>query len=222
MNRRQFLKGLGYGVAGILMAGGVPLLQGCGGAKPQPASSAAGSGSSGASRQKVTLKFMGWEASPLETESVKRGLDLFMQRNPNIRVEYTPVPGSQYSSKLLAMLAGNAAPDVFFLASTDYRAFQQRGVLLDLTPQFDAEFKREDFIPSAAQIMTIDGKIFGVSSCTVSPVLYYNKKFLTKQRSHIRRAIRPRLGLGSSSLMLPKDLRKKTRRGRLFSMAFTV
>ncbi|WP_017434282.1 ABC transporter substrate-binding protein [Saccharococcus caldoxylosilyticus] len=128
----------------------------------------------------VTLKFMGWEASPLETEAVKKGLEKFMEKNPNIKVEYTPVPQTQYSSKLLTMLAGNAAPDVFFLGSEDYRTFQRKGVLLDLTPYFEKEYSIDDFIPSSASIMQIDGKIFGVSSCTVSPVLFYNKDLFDK------------------------------------------
>ncbi|MCZ4136029.1 hypothetical protein BZG24_29605, partial [Escherichia coli] len=38
----------------------------------------------------VTLKFMGWEASPLETQSVKQGLEVFMKEHPNIKVEYQP------------------------------------------------------------------------------------------------------------------------------------
>lgn len=139
-----------------------------------PGGKAAGSG------EVVTLKFMGWEASPLETQSVKKGLDLFMQQHPNIKVEYQPVPNTQYSQKLLTMLAGGAAPDVFFLNSSDYRAFQKKDVLLDLTPMFKQEMSLDDFIPSAAQIMDIGGKIYGVSSCTVSPVLYYNKAVFDK------------------------------------------
>jgi multiple sugar transport system substrate-binding protein len=144
------------------------------------ATSAKSDESNGKSQEAVTLKFMGWEASPLETKSVQNGLKMFMEKHPNIKVEYTPVPNAQYSSKLLTMLAGDAAPDVFFLGSTDYRSFQQRGVLLDLTPQFGAEFKLDDFIPSAARIMDIDGKVYGVSSCTVSPVFYYNKSIFDK------------------------------------------
>lgn len=35
----------------------------------------------------VTLQFMGWEASPLETESVQRGLRRFEELNPGIKVE---------------------------------------------------------------------------------------------------------------------------------------
>lgn len=130
--------------------------------------------------EKVTLTFMGWEASPLETASVKKGLEKFMELNPNIIVEYTPVPGAQYPTRLLTNMAGNAAPDVFFLGSTDYRSFKQRDVLLDLTPYFNLEYSLEDFIPSSAAIMNIDDEIYGVSSCTVSPVLYYNKDVFDK------------------------------------------
>lgn len=129
---------------------------------------------------KVTLQFMGWEASPLETESVKKGLTTFMSKNPNIKVEYTPVPGAQYTSKLLTMMAGNAAPDVFFCGTGDYRSFQERRVLLDLTGYFEKEFKIDEFIPSSVEIMRINGHIYGVSSCTVSPVLYYNKDIFDK------------------------------------------
>ncbi|MBD8067890.1 sugar ABC transporter substrate-binding protein [Bacillus sp. PS06] len=124
----------------------------------------------------VTLKFMGWEASPLETESVKKGIEKFEATHPNIKIEYTPVPGDQYASKLLTMMAGAAAPDVFFINASDYRSFQERNVLLDLTTYFNNELSINDFIPSSGEIMEIDGKIYGVSSCTVSPVLYYNKE----------------------------------------------
>lgn len=80
--------------------------------------------------KQVTLKFMGWEASPLETKSVKDGLAKFMEQNPGIKVEYTPVPNDQYNSKLLTMMAGNVAPDVFFMESGSYRNFQKRGVFI--------------------------------------------------------------------------------------------
>jgi len=162
----------------VLLAAAV-WLAGCGGGATGTGGSAGGSNGSG--EEVVTLKFMGWEASPLETAAVKKGLEMFMQQNPNIKVEYQPTPGgAQYAQKLLTMLAGNAAPDVFFLGAAEYRSFQQRNVLLDLTSMFEKEMSLDDFIPSAAQIMEIDGKIYGVSSCTVSPVLYYNKDLFDK------------------------------------------
>ncbi|NHN34986.1 ABC transporter substrate-binding protein [Paenibacillus agricola] len=157
------------------------LLSACSGSLPASEQPSSKEQAKNTSNEVVNLQFMGWEASPLETDSVKKGIENFMKKNPNIKVEYTPVPGgTQYVSKLLTMLAGNAAPDVFFLGAREYRSFQERNVLLDLTPQFKLEYKLDEFIPSSAQIMEIKGGIYGVSSCTVSPVLYYNKDVFDK------------------------------------------
>ena len=50
----------------------------------------------------VQLTFMGWEASPLETQAVKDGIAAFEKENPNIKVNYTPgLAGSEYNAKLL-------------------------------------------------------------------------------------------------------------------------
>lgn len=124
----------------------------------------------------VTITFSGWEASPLETESVRKGIALFESQHPNIKVEYIPLGKyDDYATKLLTSMAGNAAPDVFFLGAAMYSSYIKKGVLLDLTDRFYETYKDEDFIPSALNIMKKDGKIYGVSSCTVSQILYYNK-----------------------------------------------
>ncbi|MEW6105710.1 MAG: sugar ABC transporter substrate-binding protein, partial [Bacillota bacterium] len=137
-------------------------------------------GSTAVAKEKVVLKFMGWEASPLETESVKKGLAEFMRRNPDIVVEYTPV-GGDYHAKLLTMIAGNAAPDVFFLSVRGYYAeFQKRGILLDLTDYFNKEYRLEDFVPSDRKKMVINGRIYGISSCIVVPQIFYNKDLFDK------------------------------------------
>jgi multiple sugar transport system substrate-binding protein len=133
-----------------------------------------------AAKEHVTLQFTGWEASPLETESVKKGLDLFMSKNPDITVEYNPIPGAGYTSKILTMMAGGTCPDVFFCYSGDYRGFAKRGALLDVTDRFNKEYNIDEFIPSSAAIMQVGGRIYGVSSCTVSPVIFYNKDLFDK------------------------------------------
>lgn len=126
-------------------------------------------------QEQVTLKFMGWEASPLETASVTAGLEQFMRENPHIKVEYTPVAGD-YDAKLLTMMAGHAAPDVFFQRCATYRDFQKRGALLDLTDYFYEEMSMDEFIPMSQESMLIDGRIYGLSSCNTAAVLFYNQE----------------------------------------------
>jgi len=123
----------------------------------------------------VNLKFVGWEVSPLETESVEKGLEIFMAQNPNITVDYNPIPHDQYTSKVLTMMLAGTCPDVFFCFAYDYRSFIKGGNLLNLTDLFNESYSIDDYIPSSAAIMNADDSIYGISSCTVSPVLYYNK-----------------------------------------------
>jgi multiple sugar transport system substrate-binding protein len=136
-----------------------------------------GSGSSGSV---VTLTFTGWEASPLETEAVKNGIAAFERANPGIKVSYTPTSFDGYLPKVLSSISSNSPPDVFFVAAADYRIFASRGALLDITDRFNAQFPLDDFIDSSRTIMNINGRIYGISSCSVSPVIYYNKAIFDK------------------------------------------
>ncbi|MBW5445336.1 extracellular solute-binding protein [Cohnella sp. CFH 77786] len=161
------------------------LLAACGGGKGESSGSPGASASADAGGdqggKQVTLKFMGWEVSPLETESVKKGLELFMKENPNIKVEYTTIPGgTQYVAKMQAMVLGNEAPDVFFLQSDYYRDFVKRKSLLDITDKVNSEGVADDLIDSAVKLSTVDGKYYGIESCIVAPVLYFNKDIFDK------------------------------------------
>ena len=124
----------------------------------------------------VQLTFMGWEASPLETQAVKDGIAAFEKENPNIKVNYTPgLAGSEYNAKLLSSAAAGSLPDVMFVSAESYRAIVSKGALWDITDQFDENYPLDDFIDSSRQIMELDGHVYGISSCTVSPIVYYNK-----------------------------------------------
>lgn len=129
-----------------------------------------------ASGDTVNITFMGWEVSPLESAAVEAGIKLFEEQNPNIKVEYTSsANGPDYTAKLLSATAGGQMPDVMFMQTIDYRMFVNSDTLTDITDRFSEEFPLDDFIESSRTIMDVDGRVYGISSCTVSPILYYNK-----------------------------------------------
>ena len=135
----------------------------------------------GAMAEVTTITFMGWEASPLETEAVQAGIAKFEEQNPDIKVQYTPgLSGAEYVAKLLSTVAGNTTPDVFFIAAEDYRTFATKGVLEELTDKFSDSYRLDDFIPSVQDIMSIEGKVYGIQSCIVAPIIYYNKDIFDK------------------------------------------
>lgn len=146
-------------------------IAGCGG---DAGGDTSGGGTAGG--ETVNLTFMGWEASPLETQAVEDGIAAFQEQNPGITVTYTPgLAGSEYNAKLLSSAAAGALPDTMFVAAESYRQIVARGALMELTDKFNEEFPLDDFIESSRTIMEIDGKVYGISSCTVSPIVYYNK-----------------------------------------------
>jgi multiple sugar transport system substrate-binding protein len=159
----------------------------------------------------VTITFMGWEASPLETESVLKGIALFESKNPDIKVEYTPINGT-YAEKLLTMIAGDAAPETFFMGMGEYRNFLERALLLDLTTT-SSEYKAGDFIQSSRRMSC--GHIYGVSSCTSAGHL--STRHFDAAESHYPPRIRPSCGPGTSSFENAKKLPRSmpTHRGHL-------
>lgn len=165
-------------------------LTGCGGGntpsdKPSPDNAATegeddktqtGDSNEEKGKENVTLTFMGWEASPLETQAVKDGIAEFENQFPNIKIEYTAtLSGAEYTAKLLASHAGGSMPDVVFMQSADYRTFASKDVIADITDRFGEDYSLDDFLPSVQEEMIIDGKVYGIQSCIVTPVLYYNK-----------------------------------------------
>lgn len=143
------------------------LLVGCSGGKKT---------STSGSNEGVTLTFMGWEASPLETAAVEEGIKIFESQHPNIKINYTPgLSGAEYTAKLLTAAASKTMPDVVFMGTHDYRTFVSKGALVDITDKFNADYPLDDFIDSSKTIMNVDGRVYGISSCTVSPIAYYNK-----------------------------------------------
>lgn len=183
LSRRAFLlraSQLGLGAAGL------SALAACGQSPAAPAGDAAtGATAAPAAPAQggapVTISMMGW-GSLLEKENVQKGLDLFQQRNPDIKVNWLHTPNEEYETKLKTVLAGGTAPDVFWASNmADYVA---RGVVMDITDRVknDPVIGKADYFiqPAEENRATINGKWYGIGSCWVVHHLYYNADILQK------------------------------------------
>lgn len=175
LSRRTFLArmaGLGAGAVGL------NLLAACGGSAPQ--GGASGTAAPAQAGGEVTISMMGW-GSILEKENVQKGLDLFQQRNPGIKVNWLHTP-EDYETKLKTMLAGGTPPDVFW--GGNMADYVSRGVVMDITERVKADpalGKADYFLqPQEENRATINGKWYGIGSCWVVPHLYYNADILSK------------------------------------------
>lgn len=135
-----------------------------------------GCSKSGDDSGKTRIRYSVWGGA---TEKViwKKMIDQFEARHTNIKVKLEIIPGS-YSEKIQTMVAGNSAPDVFYLAHTsEFINYADKGNLLDLTGYIneDKKFNVSDFFPQAIDMLKHKGRIYGVPNSVSVFCLYYNK-----------------------------------------------
>ena len=75
----------------------------------------------------LTLSFWG---SDLDTQVYQERVNMFMEKNPDIKVELLYIP-SDYSQKVQTMIAGGTAPDVIQL-SEDVHSYSSKGQVISL------------------------------------------------------------------------------------------
>ncbi|MFE7267814.1 ABC transporter substrate-binding protein [Streptomyces sp. NPDC057592] len=100
----------------------------------------------------------------------------FTKANPDIAVKVTWVPGD-YTAKLNASLLTDAAPDVF--EHGDFtQGIARRGQVAALDAQYGSA--KDDFNQGDRDLVTVDGKLYGVKMLDDVQMLYYRKSALAK------------------------------------------
>lgn len=103
----------------------------------------------------------------------------FRKAHPEIQVD-TMVIGSRYPDKIQAMFVGNAAPDVVMVNFFQYDDWASRGVLLELTEEFQAIEREAEFLPIPRRVVEREGKVFGLPINAHGQTAFYNKNALAR------------------------------------------
>lgn len=133
-----------------------------------------GGGSAGA---KTTLNVWSHAYGEAGTQqALTRYATAFTKANPDIAVKVTWTPGD-YSGKLNATLLTDAAPDVFEIG--DFReSLARQGQIAQLDDIYGSA--KSDFNPGARDMVTVDGKLYGVKTLDDVMMLYFRKSVLSK------------------------------------------
>lgn len=149
------------------------VLAGCGGKKGEPAA-----GPSGQPAQKVTIRLATW-AHAEEAKELQAILDKINAQAQGWQIVHEPVP-SDYYTKLQTTLAGDSAPDLFWLAQEYVIPYAAKGVLLDLSShlqQDDRPAARLDgYFAPILDTVRYQGGVYGLPWIAQPVILYYNKK----------------------------------------------
>lgn len=123
------------------------------------------------------VKFSGWD---YESALVQQNVDRFVQLNPDVPVEYTPITSAQYVQKTVAEFTAGDGPDALYVYDDSLAGWVAAEYLqpLDGLPGVDEVYA--GIYPSNAEAMTIDGKRYGLPYYTDSQCLIYNEAILAK------------------------------------------
>ena len=113
------------------------------------------------------ITFSGWAFEPQVTEA---DVKLFMQQNPEISVDYTPLDMQSYNQKMIALFVAGSQPDSFYIHDTDLGAWVEAGWVDPIDGMSGQEVTTEKFINSyqekagmkiARKVEIVkDGKVF--------------------------------------------------------------
>src|SRR6266542_4194892 len=153
LRRRRFLT-LGLGAAGVSLL--AACAQGAPAAKPAatggaPATGATSAPAAGSTQGSIRIALFGSRESADRRAALIPG---FTKLYPNVKVEYTPIQGSdweEFFSKVLTMKAANNAPDITFVATEGTQLFAGQGLALPL----------DDYIKRDQKDSTGQTQVFG-------------------------------------------------------------
>ena len=122
----------------------------------------------------LTLSVWG---SDLDAQVYQARLDLFMAKNPNIKVELVYIP-SDYSQKVQTMIAGGTSPDIIEVAE-DVHSYSSKGQIISLN-----DFVSADKIDLKARYgetggltgaYSMNGNLYAMPDRGGALILFYNK-----------------------------------------------
>lgn len=163
LSRREFLKMAGSSAAAMTMLTNMGL-------------------SPAMAQDVVNITFGGW-GGVAEDDGVKAAIEVFMEENPGIAVEWQHTPdATEFARITRTNIAAGTAPDTAFIRSDDYETLALGGALLDLTDliENDPLLGQENYFlePQEKNRSTVNGRWYGIGSTWVAHHIYYNAQTL--------------------------------------------
>jgi raffinose/stachyose/melibiose transport system substrate-binding protein len=142
-------------------------------AKPSNASPSAstsgGSGDAASNKDPVTLKISSW--NPISTKVIEK----FEEKYPYITIEPDQI-ADQYREVIRTRIVSKADMDIAWMFPNQMREYVDQGVLMDFS---DASWKG-NYLESAVQLGTVNGKTYGVPYNYYAVVIFYNRDVFKK------------------------------------------
>lgn len=119
----------------------------------------------------VTITYAHFSGSGAQEETLKKMIEIFESKNPDIKVDVQITGYEDYFTKLATTVGGGNPPDVFEMNMENFLSYMLRGACADLTGKIDTANYREGTLAAVSS----EGKIYAVPMSFSTCVLFYNK-----------------------------------------------
>lgn len=146
-------------------------LTGCGGGTAPTAAPG-----ESASAEPVTIRFEWW-GNDDRAAATQQAVDLYMEKNPSIKIETSFAPDAAYWEKMATQVAGGSVPDSFQMKLDIVAEYARKGVIQDLSPfvadgTIDTSAMAQEYLASGL----VDGKTFGIPTGRSTQAMIYDPK----------------------------------------------
>lgn len=119
----------------------------------------------------VTITYAHFSGSGAQEETLKKMIEIFESKNPDIKVDVQITGYEDYFTKLATTVGGGNPPDVFEMNMENFLSYMLRGACADLTGKIDTANYSEGTMAAVSS----EGKIYAVPMSFSTCVLFYNK-----------------------------------------------
>jgi multiple sugar transport system substrate-binding protein len=167
LSRRQFLK---FAAGAALLGAGGTLLGGC-------------SHRQRFEEGKLVLDFFNYASLEFIKLYETKLIPAFEKKHPKIKIRMiTNLGDTGYDAKLLTMIVGKIAPDIFHVTQKNYPFYANKKLILPLDNfiENDDTVRRGHFYEKLLQGMTTAGELLGLPSDFSPIVMFYNRDIFDK------------------------------------------
>lgn len=112
---------------------------------------------------------------PEHAGAIEKTLEIIKRDNPGMEINISVVPWNEATKSIQTAAATNEMYDIFFQWSSQVPGYNDIGLLLDLTPYIDDEWKSWYINDAALEEYSDDGKVLGMPLRGTAVFVIYNK-----------------------------------------------
>lgn len=127
----------------------------------------------------TTITYTRW-AGTEEAKDFQKLADLFMSKNPDIKIVCDFLPWDPYWNKLQATIIGGSAPDVLSFSHQNSAQYVSRGALYDITKLPGAKKLLDEMQEGTKTPVLLGNKIYGMPVGAGVRAMIYNKELFDK------------------------------------------